>query len=69
MKIAESELKILKDKYGYTKREINSLRKLNGKNFYFVESLTKPKKPSKKKATVCWILRPKVNIKNKNMKD
>ena len=59
MKIAESELKILKDKYGYTKREINSLRKLKGKNFYFVEPLTKPKKPSKKKAAVSWILRAK----------
>ena len=57
--LAESELKILKDKYGYTKREINSLRKLKGKNFYFVEPLTKPKKPSKKKAAVSWILRPK----------
>ena len=31
MKIAESALKMLRDKYGYTKREINSLRKLNGK--------------------------------------
>ena len=57
--LAESELKILKDKYVYTKREINSLRKLKGKNFYFVEPLTKPKKPSKKKAAVSWILRPK----------
>ena len=59
MKIAESELKILRDKYGYTKREINSLRKLKGKNFYFVEPLTKPQKPSKKKAAVSWILRAK----------
>ena len=33
----EQTLQILKDKYGYTKKEINSLRKLKGKNFYFVE--------------------------------
>jgi hypothetical protein len=33
----EQTLQILKDKYGYTKKEIESLRGLKAKKFYFVE--------------------------------